>query len=866
MKTERFDIRGMSCSACVNHIDKQVRKTPGIQQVSVQLLTNSMSVTYDSAIASTSTIVEAVKKAGYEALPQVDPTTSRQHGHQHQRNTFGEIQAKETALLKTRFLWSVAFWLPLFVVNMAPMAGFPVLPGILGHEHPLTTALINLLFTLPILYLNRVFFTNGFRSLFQGAPTMDTLVAMGSWAAVTYGLIVLFTISSMLEAGNPEDAKHLAHALYFESAATILTLVTFGKLLESRSKHQTTKAVTQLMELAPLTAFVLRNDQETEVPVENVQKGDIMVVRPGDRIPVDGLVLTGSSFVDEAALTGESKPVFKRPGDSVLSGSVNQTGFFTFEAVRVGPDATLSQIIHLVETASMSKTPLAKRVDRISRWFVPMTLLIGLLTTITWLIAGYPPDFALTTGIAVLVISCPCALGLATPVAVMVGTGRGAKRGIVFTSGDSLETAHHVSVVMLDKTGTVTTGNPSVTETLAFPNSDERSVLQVAASLENCSNHPFGVAIIQKNEVMGGSLLQVERAETVTGKGLSGFIDGKEALIGQASFLEEAGIPCPDTYLERINSLSETGKTPLFVALNKHMLGVIFVADSLRPGIKKAVERLLQNGKQVVMLTGDQAATANAIAREAGISTVHAGLLPHEKERIISSYQSEGKTVAMVGDGINDAPALIRADVGIAMGTGTDIALSSADVVLMRNDLNGLEDLFLLSKKVSATIKQNLFWAFFYNTLGIPLAAGVFYLSWGKLLNPEVAAAAMSLSSVTVVLNALRLNRLFRNNANTSTHHTETGKPLVTTSFPLKDHQSNQIKPTAMKTTILHIEGMSCGHCSATVEKALNALNDVQATVNLAQKTATVSHPDNLSTATLAKAVSDAGYNVVDIE
>lgn len=847
MKTDRFDISGMSCVACVNHIDKQVRHTPGIQEVHVQLLTNSMTVTYDDALTNPSSIEEAVMKAGYEATLQSNGSSEGAAHKQDKRTAIGNNQAAETTRLRKRFWWSVVFWLPLFVINMAPMVGIPVFPGLLGNEHPLTTALVNLLLTLPVIYLNQSFFTNGFRSLFQASPTMDTLVAVGSSAAVLYGLIVLFTISYALESGNMEEARHLAHALFFESAATILTLVTFGKLLESRSKQQTTTAVSQLMELTPIVAVVMRNDEEIEIPVEDVCVGDRLVVRPGSRIPVDGVVSTGSSYVDEAALTGESIPVFKNPGDTVLSGSVNQTGFFTFEAVRVGEDATLNQIIRLVETATLSKAPLVQRVDRISRWFVPVVLIIGLITVVTWLLLGYPIDFALTAGIAVLVISCPCALGLATPVAVMVGTGRGARRGILFTSGDSLEMTHQVNTVLLDKTGTVTTGKPAVTDVLIERGFNEQEVLQLAASLETLTNHPFGVAILRKQQEYGGDMLPVDRFDAVLGKGVSGWINEQLAHVGNETFLQEAGILIPASTMEQVNALSETGKTPLFVAKGDRLLGVICVADSLRPGIKEAVEKLLHAGKQVVMLTGDQAATANAIAMEAGISEVRSGLLPQDKERIVAEYQSKGQRVAMVGDGINDAPALTSADVGIAMGAGTDIALSSADVVLMRNDLNAINDLFLLSSKVSATIKQNLFWAFFYNVLGIPLAAGVFYFSWERLLNPEVAAAAMSLSSVTVVLNALRLNRLFRDK------RAKISDVLI---------QNKHVKP--MKTTTLHIEGMSCGHCSATVEKALNNLEGVNAKVDLSKKSATVTHPDNLSSDTLAKAVRDAGYEVVD--
>jgi len=852
MKTDRFDISGMSCAACVNHIDKRVKQIPGIQSVQVQLLTNSMTVTYDDAQTTAVSIEDAVEKAGYGASLASESQTTHPS---KKRAGIGDNQIAETTRLRKRFWWSVAFWLPLFVLNMAPMVGIPIFSGFFGHVHPLTTALVNLLLTLPVIYLNRTFYTNGFRSLFQASPTMDTLVAVGSSAAVAYGLIVLFTMSHALETGNMDEAGHLAHALFFESAATILTLVTFGKFLESHSKQQTTTAVSLLMELTPVVAVVSRDDREIEIPVEDVRVGDRVVIRPGSQLPVDGVVLTGSSYVDESALTGESIPVLKEPGSTVLSGTVNQTGYLTYEAVRVGEDATLNQIIQLVETATLSKAPLVQRVDRISRWFVPVVLVIGLITVVTWLLLGYPIDFALTAGIAVLVISCPCALGLATPVAVMVGTGKGARQGILFTSGESLERAHHVTTVLLDKTGTVTTGKPSVTNVLVQPGQAETEMLQMAASLETLTNHPFGVAILRKYGEYGEAMLPVETFAAVPGKGVSGSIDGQQAWVGNALFLQEAGIPLPPTLMEQVNALAESGKTPLFVAKEGTLLGVLFVADSMRPGTKEAVETLLRAGKQVVMLTGDQAATANAIAGEAGISDVRSGLLPQDKERIVAEFQAKGQLVAMVGDGINDAPALASADVGIAMGAGTDIALSSADVVLMRNDLNTVNDLFLLSRKVSATIKQNLFWAFFYNALGIPLAAGVFYLSWGKLLNPEVAAAAMSLSSVTVVLNALRLNRLFRSKPAKSFKQLESFNKA--TAF----NQSKHL--TLMKTTILHIEGMSCGHCSATVEKALNAQEGVKASVDLLSKTATVTHPDNLTKDDLSKAVEKAGYKVV---
>jgi len=749
MKTKKFDVVGMTCASCVAHVERSVQKLEGIATVNVQLMTNSMIVTYDDTKLEANAIEESVHKAGYEA--HLKDTESK-------KVDVVDYVKVELLDLKKRFWVSLGFLIPLLYLSMGNMMGFPIPSFLSGHANLSTFALTQFLLTIPVLYLNRSFYTGGFKSLFQGSPTMDSLVAIGSSAAVFYGIFALYKIGFGYGHGDMDMVMNFAHDLYFESAATILTLITLGRFLEAKSKGKTSEAITKLLNLAPKVATVIRAGVEMEIPVEEVQVGDEVVLKPGQSVAVDGVVLTGQSSIDESALTGESMPVYKQPGDKILSASVNQTGYLTFKATKVGADTTLAQIIKLVEEAAASKAPISKMADRISRIFVPVVIGIAVIATLTWLLLGYPFDFALSIGIAVLVISCPCALGLATPVAIMVGTGKGAEHGILFKSAEALEIAHKVNAVVFDKTGTITEGKPKVTNLLVGKGLDEQTLLQIGASLEKLSEHPLANAVLEAASLRNIDLLSVQDFSTITGLGLEGVIDGNSYFMGNLKMMTDHQISL-DEFESLSEKLSGEGKTPLFVGDENHVLGIIAVADTVKPDSKQAIERLQSMGLDVYMLTGDAAKTAAAIQKAVGIQHVLAEVLPQDKAQKIAELQAQGKIVVMVGDGINDAPALARADVGIAIGAGSDIAIESADVVLMRSRLSDVATAILLSKSVIRNIKQNLFWAFFYNILGIPLAAGVFYMVLGWKLNPMFAAAAMSFSSVSVVLNALRLKR-----------------------------------------------------------------------------------------------------------
>jgi len=754
MEIKKFDVIGMTCASCVAHVEKSVKKLEGVQAVNVQLLTNSMTVSYDDKRLGVQTIENSVKKAGYEAILQVLP--GKDGNAANKRPDIGKTEADE---LKLRWWISLGFLLPLLYLSMGHMFGL-TLPGFLsGDSNMMVLAFTQFLLTIPIVLVNKRYFTGGFRSLFQASPTMDTLIAIGSTAAVLYGVYALYGMGYAYGHSKIDLVQRYAHDLYFESAATILTLITLGKYFEARSKRKTSDAITKLIDLAPKTALLIRDGAEVEVAVEQVIPGDEVVLKPGQSVPVDGVVLSGHSSVDESALTGESIPVFKQPGDRMLSAGINQSGYLTFKATKVGADTTLAQIINLVEEASASKAPISRLADQISRIFVPVVIVIALVSTIVWLLLGYPFDFALSIGIAVLVISCPCALGLATPVAIMVGTGKGAEHGILFKSAEALETAHKVNVVVLDKTGTLTTGEPRVTDLLPVEDVTADELLQICASLEKQSEHPLAKAILDAASGKNIPLLPVENFVSITGQGVEGIVDGKMRLAGNRKLMSDRKILANPDVDNLSDKLSTQGKTPLFVADQERIVGIIAVADILKPYSKEAVKQLKSMGLEVLMLTGDNAGTAEAIRKEAGIELVLAEVLPQDKEKKIATLQAEGKVVAMVGDGINDAPALTRADVGIAIGAGSDIALESADVVLMRSNLNDVVTALRLSRSVIRNIRQNLFWAFFYNVLGIPLAAGVFFVMFGLKLNPMFAAAAMSLSSVTVVLNALRFRR-----------------------------------------------------------------------------------------------------------
>jgi len=846
MKNKKFDITGMSCSSCVAHVEKSVKKLNGVQSVDVQLLTNSMTVSFDDSQLSVETIEDSVKKAGYEARVQMTVSEKNQKG----KPLRVDIGKSEADSLRKRWWISFGFLMPLLYLSMGHMLGLPLPPFLTGHANLTSFALTQFLLTIPIVLVNKRYFTAGFRALWQRSPTMDSLIAIGSSAAIVYGVYALYKMGYGYGSENMAMVNRYVHDLYFESGATILTLITLGKYFEANSKRKTSDAVTKLMDLAPQTATVIKDGNEVEIPIEQVVQGDVLSVKPGQTIPVDGIVLSGSSSVDESALTGESIPVYKQVGDKLLSAGINQSGFMTFKATKVGADTTLAQIIRLVEEASASKAPISRMADKISRIFVPVVIIVALVTSVVWLLLGYPIDFALSTGIAVLVISCPCALGLATPVAIMVGTGKGAEHGILIKSAEALELAHKVSVVVLDKTGTLTTGEPRITNIIADHNYTESEILQICASLEKQSEHPLAKAIIEAASEQSVAFLPVENFTSVTGLGVKGEINGKIFLTGNLKFISENSIQRGD-FENQSATLASEGKTVLFVADHEKIVGIIAVADTLKEESKEAVKSLQAMGLQVILLTGDNAETAKAIGREVGIENIKAELLPGEKEKIISSLQAEGKLVAMVGDGINDAPALTRADVGIAIGAGSDIALEAADVVLMHSRLTDVVTTLKLSNSVIRNIKQNLFWAFFYNILGIPLAAGAFYLLLGWKLNPMFAAAAMSFSSVSVVTNALRLRRF------KPTHYTIFTKPDDTSSINLS-------KKETMKTITLHIEGMSCAHCAAAVEKALNSIEGVTATVNLEEKTATVTTPTDLNLETLKDAVKQAGYHGSD--
>ena len=853
MAKQKFNITGMTCSACSAHVEKAVGKLEGVRAADVSLMTNSMVAEYDETILSPEEIIQAVIQSGYgAALPQ----KAGERAVTPQEDVVG----KELASMKRRLVWSFVFLLPLFYISMGHMMGAP-LPGVLlGHENAVAFGLTQLLLTLPIMYINDKYYKVGFKTLWNRAPNMDSLIAVGSAAAVVYGVFAIYQMGYGLGHGDMERVAKYHMDLYFESAGMILTLVTLGKFLETRSKGRTGEAITRLMDLAPKTATVLRDGAEVELPVEEVQVGDRVVVRPGQSIPVDGVIVEGQSAVDESALTGESLPVDKGPGDRVAAASINKSGFFTFEASRVGEDTTLAQMIRLVEEASASKAPIAKLADKVSGIFVPVVMGIALISALAWLVTGHGVTQALTAGVAVLVISCPCALGLATPVAIMVGTGKGAENGILIKSAESLETLHTIDTVVLDKTGTLTRGRPVVTDILA---QREDTLLALAASLEAPSEHPLATAILEESRKRNLSLTPVSGFEAVHGRGARAILDGRTYLGGNRAMMEEAGI-APGSLTVQADELAAQGKTPLYFGdeTNKKLLGVIAVADTPKPSSKDAVAAFRALGLAVVMLTGDNRRTAETIGRELGVTQVMAEVLPQDKERKIASLQAEGRKVAMVGDGINDAPALARADVGLAIGAGTDVAIESADIVLMKSDLLDVATAVELSRATIRNIKENLFWAFFYNALCIPLAAGVFYAALGWQLNPMFAAAAMSLSSVTVVTNALRL-RFFK-----SKHRSDAPAEVPCGgSCPLewKDKPNQGGNNTMNKT--MKIEGMMCAHCTGRVEKALAAIDGVSAVeMSLEGKSATLTLSKEVDNQVLTDAVTQAGYEVVSVQ
>ena len=758
--------------------------------------------------------------------------------------------------MKKRLIASFCFLIPLFYISMGHMMGAPLPAVLLGNENIMSFALTQLLLTTPVLIINKKYFTVGFKALWNRAPNMDSLIALGSSASYLYSIFAIYAMGWHLGRGNIMQAHHYSMELYFESAAMILTLITVGKYMETRSKGKTSEAISKLMDLAPKMATVLRNGNETEIPVEQVIAGDIVIVRPGQSIPVDGRLLEGFSAVDESAITGESIPVEKQPGDTVIGATVNKSGYFKMEATRVGNDTTLSQIITLVEEAGASKAPIAKLADKVSGVFVPVVICIAVLAAIVWLVLGQPFAFALSIGIAVLVISCPCALGLATPTAIMVGTGKGAEYGVLIKSAESLEIAHQVNAVVLDKTGTLTEGKPVVTDVLPAPGVLRNPFLRAAASLESLSEHPLAEAIVLYAKGMEIEPDAAQNLRATAGQGIEADVSGKKIFGGNLKMMQERGIDLGG-FAEKAETLAAEGKTPLFFAEENKLLGVLALADTLKPTSKAAVDAFHRMGVDVVMLTGDNKRTADAIAGKLGIRAV-AEVLPQDKEQEVRRLQEEGKKVAMIGDGINDAPALTRADVGIAIGAGTDVAMESADIILMKSDLMDAVTAIQLSHATIRNIKQNLFWAFFYNVLGIPLAAGVFYHALEWKLNPMFAAAAMSFSSAFVVGNALRLKLFKPENTGAPEHK------MITETHLSNKNDTNKEAINMKK--VLKIEGMMCGHCTGRVEKALNEMDGVTATVSLEGKSADVTLSKDISDDALIKTVADAGYEVVDIQ
>lgn len=831
---KKYKVTGMTCSACSSRVEKCVEKLDGVNTVSVNLLTNSMQVDFDENKLTEEKIADSVIQAGYG---MEIPT-----GKAEKKEEKEDIVEKNIENMKKRTIWSFIFLIPLMYVAMGHMVGLPQPSFLRGDVNAVSFALTQLLLCVPVLYINRAYFERGFRSLIHGAPNMDTLISVGSGASLIYGIFAIYRMGYGLGTQNMELVHRYLHDLYFESAVMILALINIGKYLEARSKGKTSEAIQKLIDLAPKTALVERNGQVLEIAAEDVLQGDILQVKPGSSIPADGVVVEGMTSVDEAAITGESMPVEKKTGDTVTAATLNKTGFIRMRAARVGEDTTFSQIIRLVEEASSSKAPIARMADKIAGIFVPTVMGIALLTGIVWLVMGAEFEFALSCAIAVLVISCPCALGLATPVAIMVGTGKGAENGILIKSGEALEITHNVQSVVLDKTGTITEGKPVVTDIISFGMS-ENEILKIGAALEKKSEHPLAEAVLLKAK--GMELPNAENFAAIPGKGITAEIQGSVYYAGNQKLIKEQGISC-EKALSSIEKLSEEGKTPLILADEKQILGVIGVADVVKPTSAKAIQELKKLGIQVIMLTGDNARTAKAIQKQLDIDTVIAEVLPQDKEREISRLQEEGRTVAMVGDGLNDAPALARADVGIAIGAGTDVAIESADIVLMKNDLQDVATAIELSKAVIRNIKENLFWAFFYNVCGIPLAAGVLYPVFGLKLSPMFGAAAMSLSSLFVVSNALRL-RFF--------HSRKKGKVQP---------ENIQEKKEEKNMYTMKIEGMMCPHCQAAVTKALEALEGTKAEVNLEKKEAYVE--TGLEKEILKKAVEDAGYQVLSVE
>lgn len=864
MKKEQFNVTGMTCAACSARVEKAVAKLPGVDKIAVNLLKNSMVVEYDETALDTQKIIGAVTEAGYGA--SLKEAAQQGKASKTMQASANDIARQEYEAVKKRLKLSLVFAVPLSYISMGHMMGWPLPEVFLGVENAMIFSLTLLLLVIPVVFINFKFFRVGFKTLFAASPNMDSLIAIGASASLVYGVYALYKIAYGFGHGDLALVHRFSMDLYFESAGMILTLITFGKFLEARAKGRTSDAITKLMDLAPKTAVVERDGAELEIPVEEVEKGDILVVRSGMSVPVDGVLTEGHAAVDESAITGESIPVEKETGSKVTGATVVKSGFFKMRADRVGEDTTLAQIVRLVDDATSSKPPIAKMADKVSGVFVPAVIGIALVTAAVWLLLGESFEFALSNAIAVLVISCPCALGLATPTAIMVGTGRGAASGVLIKSAEALETVHEVNTIVLDKTGTITQGEPGVTDILYSSSTGEAQLVKTAASLEKYSEHPLAQAIVKYAEQKNVQLVPVTGFTQQAGRGIKGVMEGKGCFGGNRRMLEEAGL-----YDDNVKMLEEKlaaeGKTPLFFARDGILLGIIALADRVKPTSRAAIEEMKRMGLEVVMLTGDNARTAQAIQKEVGADRVVAEVLPQDKETEIRRLQQQGKKVAMVGDGINDAPALARADVGIAIGAGTDIAIESADLVLMKSDLLDVAGAVQLGHAVIRNIKQNLFWALFYNAICIPVAAGVFYPWLGIKLSPMLGALAMSFSSVFVVTNALRLrffNPVYAADTGADAPGAAAHKCRVEAVDILNTNKKERVD--TMK-KVLDIEGMMCQHCVAHVNKALSGVEGVETVeVSLENKNAAVTLAADVSDDALVKAVVDAGYEVKGVK
>ena len=862
MKKNKFNIQGMTCSSCQAHVQQAVENLNGIKNVNVNLLSNSMIVEYDEKTLNDKKIIEAVKNEGYGATLAINSQKDKiQNDNENTLNS-----------MKKRLIISICFWIPLMYVAMYHMFydlfGIPV-PKLIndlfhGPENAITFGFTQILLLIPIIYVNRNYFIIGFKRLFKLSPNMDSLIAIGSFSAIIYGIYAIYMIGFGLGHNNLELVSRFSNDLYFESAGTILTLITVGKYLETKSKGKTSEAINKLINLAPKTAIVLKNEKEIEVEVKDIKKEDIIIIKPGYSIPVDGIIIEGESSIDESTITGESIPTQKSINDKVISGTINKNGYFKMKATEVGDDTTLAQIIKLVEEAANSKAPISRLADKVSGVFVPIVITIALLATIFWLINGQSFEFALSIGIAVLVISCPCALGLATPVAIMIGTGKGAELGILIKSAESLELLHKVDTVVLDKTGTITQGKPKVIDIITNQdlinevmsqknkvkvvlnkNNDltsKNNLLKIAGSLEKNSEHPLAEAIIEKTRENNLNLYEVKDFEAISGRGVRGKIDNIEYFGGNLAFMQENNVKLEDVLLKS-EELSKQGKTLLYFAKENRLLGIIAVADTIKPTSKIAISELKKKNLEVIMITGDNKNVAESIGKNLEIDKVISEVMPQDKESEVTKLQASGKRVAFVGDGINDSPALVRSDVGIAISSGTDIAVESADIVLINDDLLSVVSAISLSKKVINNIKMSLFWAFFYNIIGIPVAAGLFYLSFNLKLNPMIGAAAMSLSSVCVVLNALRLKKF---------------KP----EFKKCDSENLDNKERKIMKKLI-VNGMSCNHCKMSVEKALKKIDSVEdVEVNLETKEVIISSNKEIDNKVIEETIKEAGFEV----